>query len=217
VTTDTDSTVRVMLVDDHAIVRRGFRLLLDACADVEVVAEAGDGEQAIAGYAAAAPDVVVMDLSMPGMGGLEALRRLLLRYPDAKVLVLSAHENAAYARRALKAGASGYLTKRTAPEELIKALPVAASGRLFLDREIAQQMVAGTLQGNPEAIETLSRREFTVFLELARGRSVKQVAQDLSVSAGTVGTHLYNIKQKLGVGNQAEMALIAVRNGLIDP
>ena len=211
------AAIRVMLVDDHVVVRRGFRMLLEACRDIEVVAEAGDGEHALAAYPDSAPDVVVLDLSMPGVGGLEALRRLLVSHPGAKVLVLSAHENVAYARRVMKAGALGYLTKRTAPEELVRALPVVAAGRIYLDRGIAQDLAIRELDGNPGATEALSRREFTVFLSLARGQTVKQIAANLNLSTGTVGTHLYNIKQKLGVSNQAEMTLIAVRNGLIDP
>lgn len=213
----TAAVLRVMLVDDHAVVRQGFRMLLDACEGFSVVAEVGDGEQALADYADTNPDIVVMDLSMPGMGGFEALRRLLAKAPDARVLVLSAHENAAYARRVLKAGALGYLTKRTAPEELLKALPIVAGGQLYLDAAIARQLATADLDGNPGALETLSRREFTVFLELARGRSVKQIAVELSLSTATVGTHLYNVKQKLAVNNQAELTLIAMHNGLIQP
>lgn len=211
------ATVRVLLVDDHVVVRRGFRMLLESQPGVTVVAEAGDGERALAEFDQSLPDVMMLDLSMPGMGGLETLRRLLSAHPDAKVLVLSAHENAAYARRVLQAGALGYLTKRTAPEELIRALLLVASGRVWLDPAIAQDLALHDLEGHPGATGALSRREFTVFLELARGRTVKEIAADLCLSAGTVGTHLYNVKQKLGASNQAEITLIAVRNGLIDP
>lgn len=209
--------LRVMLVDDHAVVRRGFRMLLESCPDITVVAESGSGEQAIRSLDAVATDVVVLDLSMPGIGGLETLRRLLAREGALRVLVLSAHEDPAYARRALKAGARGYLTKRTAPEELIEALRAIGAGRAYLDAALARALAVSGLDGSPGAIDALSGREFTVFLELARGRSVNQIAALLSLSPSTVGTHLYNIKQKLGAANQSELTLMALHNGLIEP
>jgi len=208
--------IRVMLVDDHAVVRVGFRMLLNASADVEVVDEADSGESAYQRYAESRPDVVVMDLAMPGMGGIEAVRRLLSKDPQARVLVLSAHEDTAHLKRVLKAGALGYLSKRSAPEDVIGAVRSVASGRVFLDAEMARKLALQDLSGAPSPVEALSEREFTVFLQLARGQSVNQIAETLCLSPNTVGTHLYNIKQKLGVGNQAELALIAVRNGLIE-
>ncbi len=165
--------IRVMLVDDHALVRMGFRMLL-ADARVEVVGEAESGEQACLDYPRIMPDVVVMDLSMPGMGGLEAVRRLLAQDPKARVLALSAHEDTAHPRRVLRAGALGYLAKRSAPDTLIAAVSA-----------------------------------------VARGRSVVQIAETLSLSPSTVGTHLYRVKQKLGASNQSELTLVALRWGLI--
>ncbi|MFO1508005.1 MAG: response regulator transcription factor [Lysobacterales bacterium] len=209
--------IRVMLVDDHAVVRVGFKLLLGACEDIDVVAEAGSGEDALGRIAAVAPDVVVMDLSMPGIGGFETVRRLLAHQTQAKVLVLSAHEDSAFPRRVLKAGALGYLAKRSAPEALIEAVRTVAAGRLYLDAATARALAMRDLEGNAGAVDALSEREFAVFIELAQGRSVGQIAEQLSLSPNTVGTHLYNIKQKLGAGNQAELTLIAVRNGLIEP
>jgi two-component system invasion response regulator UvrY len=208
--------IRVMLVDDHAVVRVGFRMLLNASTDIEVVDEADSGESAYQRYAESRPDVVVMDLAMPGMGGIEAVRRLLSKDPQARVLVLSAHEDTAHLKRVLKAGALGYLSKRSAPEDVIGAVRSVASGRVFLDAEMARKLALQDLSGAPSPVEALSEREFTVFLQLARGQSVNQIAETLCLSPNTVGTHLYNIKQKLGAGNQAELALIAVRNGLID-
>ncbi|MFA6230115.1 MAG: response regulator transcription factor [Rhodanobacter sp.] len=205
-----------MLVDDHAVVRVGFRMLLSASSDIEVVAEADSGELAYQRYVEITPDVVIMDLSMPGMGGIEAVRRLLVRERTARVLVLSAHEDTAHAKRVLKAGALGYLSKRTAPEELIEAVRVIAAGRLYLSAEIARKLAIQDMSGNPGAVEALSEREFAVFLQLARGQSVNRIAEILSLSPNTVGTHLYKIKQKLGAANQAELTLIAVRNGLIE-
>ncbi len=207
--------IHVMLVDDHAVVRVGFRMLLDASGDVEVVSEADSGESAYLSYAEARPDVVVMDLSMPGMGGIEAVRRLLAKDEAARVLVLSAHEDSAHPKRVLRAGALGYLSKRTSPDALIGAVRAVAAGRVYLDAEIARVLAMRDLDGGG-AVEALSEREFAVFMQLARGNSVHRIAEILNLSTNTVGTHLYRIKQKLGAGNQAELTLIALRNGLIE-
>ena len=206
--------ISVMLVDDHARVRMGFRMLL-ADAQVEVVAEAGDGEQACQLYPRARPDVVVMDLSMPGMGGLEAVRRLLAQDPKARVLALSAHEDTAHPRRVLRAGALGYLAKRSAPEALIEAVRTVARGDRYIDAGTARALAMAQLEGEESPADVLSEREFSVFLQLARGASVAQIAQTLSLSASTVGTHLYHVKQKLRAGNQSELTLVALRWGLI--
>lgn len=211
----TKAKIRVMLVDDHAVVRVGFRMLLTASPDIDVAAEADSGELAYQRYAEVQPDVVIMDLSMPGMGGIETVRRLLAKDKSARVLVLSAHEDSAHPKRVLKAGALGYLSKRTAPEELIEAVRAVAAGRIYLDAEIARKLALQDLGGGG-AVEALSEREFAVFIQLARGQSVARIAEILNLSPNTVGTHLYNIKQKLGAGNQAELTLIAVRNGLIE-
>jgi two-component system invasion response regulator UvrY len=206
--------ISVMLVDDHALVRMGFRMLL-ADAQVEVVAEAGDGEQACQLYPRAKPDVVVMDLSMPGMGGMEAVRRLLAQDPKARVLALSAHEDTAHPRRVLRAGALGYLAKRSAPEALIEAVRTVARGDRYIDAETARALAMAQLDGEESPADVLSEREFSVFLQLARGASVAQIAVNLSLSASTVGTHLYHVKQKLRAGNQSELTLVALRWGLI--
>jgi two-component system invasion response regulator UvrY len=206
--------IRVMLVDDHALVRMGFRMLL-ADAGIEVAAEAPDGEQACQLYPQARPDVVVMDLSMPGMGGMEAMRRLLAQDPKARVLALSAHEDTAHPRRALRAGALGYLAKRSAPEALIQAVRAVARGERYIDADTARALAMAQLEGQESPADVLSEREFSVFLQLARGASVAQIASNLSLSASTVGTHLYHVKQKLRAGNQSELTLVALRWGLI--
>ncbi len=207
--------IRVMLVDDHALVRMGFNMLL-ANAQVEVVAEAGSGEQACLDYAKVQPDVVVMDLSMPGMGGLEALRRLLAQDPKARILVLSAHEDAAHPRRALRAGAMGYLAKRSAPEALISAVSAVARGERYVDAQTAQVLVMAQIDGESSPVDTLSEREFAVFIQLARGMSVAKIAENLKLSPSTIGTHLYHVKQKLHAGNQSELTLVALRWGLLE-
>ena len=207
--------IRVMLVDDHALVRMGFRMLL-ADAQVEVVCEAGSGEQACQEYAAVAPDVVVMDLSMPGMGGLEATRRLIAQDPKARILALSAHEDTAHPRRVLRAGALGYLAKRSAPEALIVAVTAVARGERYLDAQTAQALAVAQIDGEASPADMLSEREFSVFIQLARGMSVAQIAENLKLSPSTVGTHLYHVKQKLRANNQSELTLVALRWGLIE-
>ena len=207
---------KILLVDDHAVVRMGFKLLLQGAEDIEVVAEAASGEEAIKRYAEIKPDLVVMDISMPGIGGLEAVSRLLAKDPAAKILILSAHEDSSHPKRLLKAGAVGYLSKRSAAEELIQAIHQVASGKTFLDSKLAQAMAMQQLTGEQNPVEVLSDREFEVFMLLAKGQSVAHIAEKLFLSPRTVGTHLYNIKQKLNAGNSAEIALIAMRNGLLD-
>lgn len=208
--------IRILLVDDHAVVRVGFRLLLQSVADMSVVAEADCGETACQLYLELKPDVVVMDLAMPGMGGLEALRRIRARQPLAQVLTLSAHDDPMHARRALQEGALGFLSKRSAPEALLEAVAVVAAGRRYLDPALAQKLALAEFDGAAKSpVERLSEREFEVFVRLAGGATVQRIAADLNLSASTIGTHLYNIKQKLAVVNQSELTLIAIRHGLI--
>ena len=206
--------IRVMLVDDHAVVRTGFRLLLQSVPEMSVVGEAESGEAALTRYAELTPDALVMDLAMPGMGGLEALKRIRSRHPQARVLALSAHDDPVHARRALQEGALGFLSKRSAPEALIEAVTTVASGRRYLDAGLAQKLALADIQGG-SPVERLSEREFEVFIRLAQGATVQKIAEDLKLSSSTVGTHLYNIKQKLDVVNQSELTLIAIRHGLI--
>lgn len=207
--------LRILLADDHAMVRMGFRLLLEG-AGASVPAEADSGEAALRLYAELEPDVLVMDISMPGIGGLAALERLRARTPGARVLMLSAHHDALIPARALKAGASGYLCKRCLPEEFVRAVGQVGRGQPYLDPELAQQVALAQLSGGAHPAQALTDKEFSVFLQLAQGRSVNEVAKDFHLSVSTVGTHLYHIKQKLHAGNAAELAVIAMRAGLIE-
>jgi len=211
------SQINVMLVDDHAVVRMGFKMLLEMDADIKVVAEAESGEQSIQRYMEFKPTVVVMDITMPGIGGLEAIERILAKDSSAKILVLSAHEDSVHPKRVLNAGAMGYLTKRSAAEEMIKAIRTVASGKKYLEASVAQQMAIQQLSGDQNPVDVLSPREFEVFIALAKGKTTNEIAETLFLSPRTVGTHLYNIKQKLNANNSAEIALIAMRSGLIDP
>lgn len=207
--------VRVLLADDHAMVRLGFRLLLEG-AGASVIGEADCGESAVRLYAESNPDVVVMDVSMPGLGGLAALERLLVWEPKARVLMLSAHHDDIVPVRALRLGARGYLCKRAAPEEFLRAVSAVACDRRYLDPELAQAVALAQLSGSANPVESLTEKELAVFLKLAEGRSVNEVASDFCLSPSTVGTHLYHIKQKLNAANAAELAVIAMRSGLME-
>jgi two-component system, NarL family, invasion response regulator UvrY len=209
------ASCRVLLADDHAVVRMGFRLLLEG-AGAEVVGEADSGEAALCLHAELAPDVLVMDVSMPGLGGIASLERLLATQPAARVLMLSAHHEAALPSRALRIGARGYLCKSCDPRELVRAVDEVRRDRRYLDPELARAVAFAQLNGGGSPLDTLTDKEFEVFLKLAQGRSVNDVASDFFLSPSTVGTHLYHIKQKLNLQNAAEMALLAVRSGLIE-
>lgn len=209
--------INVMLVDDHAVVRMGFKMLLESSGDIKVITEAENGEEAIKLYVEHKPSVIVMDITMPGMGGMEAIERILAKDSSAKILVLSAHEDSVHPKRVLNAGAMGYLTKRSAAEELVKAIRAVDSGKKYIEASVAQQMAIQQLSGEENPVDVLSEREFEVFMSLAKGKTTNEIAETLFLSPRTVGTHLYNIKQKLNANNSAEIALIAMRCGLIDP
>ena len=211
------SQIKILLVDDHAVVRMGFKMLIEAEDDITVIGEAESGEGAIKLFQELKPDIIVMDITMPGIGGLEAIDRIIAKDKNTKILVLSAHEDSVHPKRVLNAGAMGYLTKRSAAEELIKAIKSIHQGKRYLEPNIAQQMAITQLSGETNPVEILSDREFEVFIALAKGKSTNEIADTLCLSPRTVGTHLYNIKQKLNANNSAEIALIAIRCGLIDP
>ena len=208
--------INILLVDDHSVVRMGFKMLIENESDMAVISEAESGELGITAYKEHKPSVVIMDITMPGMGGLDAIERIIAFDKKAKVLVLSAHEDSVHPKRALSAGALGYLTKRSAAEELIKAIRSVNSGTKYLEPDIAQQMAITQLSGEDNPVEILSDREFEVFIALAKGKSTNEIADTMCLSPRTVGTHLYNIKQKLNANNSAEIALIAIRCGLLE-
>lgn len=206
---------RILLCDDHRMVRMGFRLLLEGVGAI-VVAETDCGKAALQAYATHAPDLLVMDISMPGLDGLATLPRLLAHDPAARVLMLSAHHDVQLPSRALRNGALGYLSKRAGPDEFLRAAVAVRQGRRYLDPELAPAVALAQLNGTTEPAASLSDKEFEVFRQLARGRSVNEVAEQCHLSPSTIGTHLYHIKQKLGARNAAELALIALRAGVID-
>ena len=208
--------ITVILADDHAVVRAGFRRLLEEEGDIEVVAEAETGAVCLEEYERCRPDVVVMDIAMPELDGLQALHRFQNRFEEPKVLILSYHEEVVFAERALAEGACGYLSKSAAPELLPKAIRQIAGGGRFLDPDIAQEMALRGKSGEENPLEALSEREFAVFLQLAEGKSANDIAGNLHISPNTVNTHLYRIKRKLGVTGRTELTRLAIRHNLIE-
>lgn len=209
--------INIVLVDDHSVVRMGFKMLIENESDMAVICEAESGELGITAYKENKPNVVIMDITMPGIGGLDAIERIIAFDKKAKILVLSAHEDSVHPKRSLSAGALGYLTKRSAAEELIKAIRSVNSGTKYLESTVAQEMAITQISGENNPVEILSDREFEVFMDLAKGKSTNEIADTMCLSPRTVGTHLYNIKQKLNANNSAEIALIAIRSGLLEP
>lgn len=203
-------TLAVLLVDDHAVVREGYRRLLEESGRVTVVGEAADAAQAWQQLAKLSPDVIVMDIGLPGVSGIEGMRRILAQRPDARVLIFSMYEDAIFVRRALDAGAAGYLTKASAPHLLIEAVDAVACGQRYLSPD-----VAGTL--DLTAQQPLSGREFEVLKLLVQGSSVAEIAEQLGVHPKTVANHQSTIKQKLGAGTAAQLYRIAMRMGLVPP
>lgn len=208
--------IRVLLVDDHAVVRAGYQMLLQNTDDIEVVSEADSGELACKHYVDSEPDVVVMDLSMPGMGGLEAIRRIVARDSDARILVFSMHESTVFVEQALRAGARGYITKSSAPEVLIEAIRELAAGKSHIDSEIAQQLAFKKTKGEDTPFSDLSTREFEIFCLLAEGLNTSEISKRLSLSYKTVANYSTQIKSKLEVSTVAEIARIAIRYKIIE-
>lgn len=210
-------TVKVILVDDHSVVRSGLRRLLESHKSLEIVAEADTGELAYQIYGEVMPDVVLMDISMPGMGGLEAAKRILQRYPQARIVIFSMHEAVSFAAQALKAGVKGYVTKTGLAEDLVQAVLDVSRGKTFLSQDVAQKIALQTLIGETNPLQQLTSREFEVFRLLAEGKRVEDVADMLKISQKTVANYYTLIKQKLSVNSPVEMVRLAIKHGLIEP
>ncbi len=211
--------IKIVLADDHALVRMGFKMLLENEPDIEVIAEADSGEAAceLILNEKLEFDVLVIDLTMGGISGIEATRRIISNKPDTKILGLSAHEDPSYIRHMMHAGASAYLSKRSAPDSLITAIRAINAGQLFIDTHLKDLIAERKENSDPHPIDVLSEKEFEVFIHLAKGASANDVAEILNVSPRTTGTHLYNIKQKLNASTQSDLTLIALRHDLIKP
>jgi len=205
----------IVLVDDHAVVRAGVRRLLEQELLFEVIGEAESGEKAYQIFGELKPDVVVMDLSMPGMGGLESIRRILMRHEKAKILVLSMHEDLSFANQALKLGAKGYLTKNTLADDLVKSIQTVSKGDVFLSDEIAKKMAMQSISGNQDPIHELSAREFEIFRLLAEGLDIDAIATTLNISSKTVSNYQTMIKQKLNINSPVELIRYAIKAGVI--
>ncbi|MGE0485801.1 MAG: response regulator [Gammaproteobacteria bacterium] len=208
--------MRILLVDDHAVVRAGFRTLLENQADLRVVAEAENGEVACRQFVERSPDVVIMDLSLPGIGGLEAIRRIVARQSDARILAFSMHEDTVFVEQALQAGARGYIGKSSAPVELVEAVRQIANGNIYIDPDIAQRLAFQKTKGGDSPFGGLSTREFEIFCLLAEGLSVNEISQRLSLSYKTIANYSTQIKAKLEVGTTAELARLAIRHGIVN-
>jgi len=205
----------IVLVDDHAVVRAGVRRLLEQEPLFEVIGEAESGEKAYQIFGELKPDVMVMDLSMPGMGGLEAIRRILMRYEKAKILVLSMHEDLSFANQALKLGAKGYLIKNTLADDLVKSIETVSNGEVFLSAEIAKKMAMQSISGDKDPIHELSAREFEIFRLLAEGLDIDAIASTLNISSKTVSNYQTMIKQKLDINSPVELIRYAIKTGVI--
>jgi DNA-binding NarL/FixJ family response regulator len=207
--------VTIVLVDDHAVVRAGVRRLLEQEALFDVIGEAESGEKAYQLFGELKPDVMVMDLSMPGMGGLEAIRRILMRHERARILVLTMHEDLSFANQALKLGAKGYLIKNTLGDDLVKSIQTVSRGEVFLSDKIAKKMAMQSISGEQDPIHELSAREFEIFRLLAEGLEIDAIAATLNISSKTVSNYQTMIKQKLNINTPVELIRYAIKAGVI--
>lgn len=207
---------RVLLVDDHAVVRQGYRRLLERDPDIDVVGEASTAAEAYRAFCRLAPHVVVMDISLPDVSGIEATRRILAREPEARVLVFSMHEEPVFPTRALQAGARGYITKASAPEVLVEAIRTVARGKTYLSHDIAQTLALKNLMDEDTGLEALSAREFEIVRLLVAGHTVGTIAEKLGLGYKTVANYQSAIRNKLRVETSVQLVSIAARSGLID-
>lgn len=207
--------IRVLLVDDHPVVRSGYRRLLEQSGDIAVIAEAERVDQAYGEFVTHAPDVTVTDLSMPGSGGLELIRRIVTREPAARVLVFSMHDGALLVKRALETGARGFLSKSSAPESLLEAVRTIHAGERYLSEDLSPALLERDARFETAQLESLTAREFEIFRLLAQGHSLNQCAEALKLSPKTVSNYQTLIKEKLGVSTSAALVHLAIRNGVI--
>ena len=214
-----DTLINVLLADDHSIVRAGLRRIIEESGDMSVVAEAADGKEAIAKTHKTSPDVAVIDISMPGLDGLEVIDQLQGYYPKLPILVLTMHEEGQYMVRAVEAGAMGYITKKSAPEQLVKAIRKLMQGQRYLTEEAAEALALRVVRGkkNQTPIDSLSLRELQVLRRLAQGHTNREIADAYGISIKTVDTYRFRILKKLDLRNNAELSRFAIQNHLIEP
>lgn len=208
--------INVMLVDDHDLVRKGIKRLLDDTQGIKVIAEATDGEQAISQVRKQKPDVILMDISMPGIGGLEATRKIALSLPGVKIIAVSIHDDDPFPARLLEAGAVGYLTKGCDVREIISAIRSVHTGKQYITPAVAQKLALSFLNnGEKSPIDRLTQRETQVMLMIVKGNTNKEISEKLCLSPKTTSTYRYRLFDKLGVFNEVELIRFAIRYGLI--
>ncbi|QTA86259.1 response regulator [Desulfonema magnum] len=210
--------IKVLLADDHSIVRAGLRRIVEESDDIEVIAEAADGKEAIQQARKSLPDVAVVDISMPGMDGLEVINQLHSYYPELPILILTMHEEEQYVVRAFEAGAMGYITKKSAPEQLVKAIGKVYAGCRYLTDEAAELLALRVARGvsGRSALDSLSTRELQVLRRLAMGHTNREIAEAYHISVKTVDTYRFRLLKKLNLRNNAELSRFAIRNHLIE-
>ena len=209
--------IRIVVADDHTIVREGLKGLLCAAGDLEVVGEAQDGHEVLKRVRELEFDLLLLDMSMPGKSGIELIKQVKSEKPKLRILVLTMHEEHQYAIRAIRAGASGYLTKEAASRQLLEALRKVASGGAFISSEVAEQLALGAMPDATHAPhESLSDREFQIFRLIAEGKSISDIGEQLNLSVKTVSTHKANILQKMNMAGTAELIRYAISHRLID-
>jgi len=209
--------IRVLLADDHGMVRAGLRRVLEDSGQIEVVDEAGEGLEAIQKASKLKPDIAVIDLSMPGMSGMEAIGRLRAMQPETKVLVLTMHDNVQYAVHTLQAGADGFVLKQAAAEELVRAVKAVYAGKTYVAESIAERLMSRYTRprGNAPLLDALSAREFEVFTLLGNGSSVREAAKRMGLSERTVSTYRARLLEKLQLRNNAELVRLALESGTV--
>jgi two-component system invasion response regulator UvrY len=213
----TIQAIRVLLVDDHAVVREGYRTLLEKHDGLKVIGEAGNAASAYQSYKDLRPDVVVMDISMPGRGGIDAIEHIRKFDAEARILVFSMHSGAPYALQAFRAGAKGYVTKSSPPEFLVSAVRSVAEGQVAICPEISEVLALDRLQVEKDGIEALSPREFEIFRMILDAKSTDEIAAALNVSRKTAANYHYSIKSKLGASSDIELLYLGLRQGLVGP
>ena len=210
--------IKVLLADDHSIVRAGLRRIVEESKDMQVIAEAADGRDAIEQVHKTSPDIAIIDISMPGLDGLEVISQLKLFYPDLPILILTMHEEGQYVVRAIEAGAMGYITKQSAPEQLVKAIRKVFSGHRYLTDEGAEALALSVAKGvrGQSPLDSLSMRELQVLRRLAMGHTNREIAKAYGISIKTVDTYRFRLLKKLNLRNNAELSRFAIQNNLID-
>ena len=206
--------IKILLVDDHAIVREGYRRLLESEPSMRIVGEASDAPQACQNARLLRPDVVIMDIALPGVSGIEATRRLLKEQPQLRVLIFSMYDDAIYATRALEAGALGYLSKVSAPEVLVKAIHAISRGEPYLSSDVAANLARSAAQSARAEIDALTPRQLEILLLLVQGETIQSIGQKLGLSEKTVANQQWAIRAKLGARNTAQLARLAAKIGL---